>query len=193
MMLYCAVLVLMCAALSQGVMGPLRVEVELRRLNNSQGILHNGKMCDLTSSCDHRITGYFDTDRPMDPWPGMKAVDQWTLVFEKDNDNVPIVNKIVSRDVCEMDIQRANLRLNVVDVDSLTKNDLVEQFECMVPVENNVATNINRAFWSTERACSAKFNPDKIRLNYRYRVFGIAPTDCGKPPAGASSKPAARS
>ncbi|OQV16855.1 hypothetical protein BV898_09027 [Hypsibius exemplaris] len=171
----------------EAVEGPLRVELDLRRLNNSYALLQNGQQCDLTSACDMRIKGYLDTDSPLDAWPGSKPLATWTKVFEKDNDNIPIINKIVSRDVCRGDITRANLRLLVVDVDSLTKNDLIEQFECMVPVEN-VASGMARATWSTERACDATFNPARIRLNFRYRVFHITLDECGRPPAGATAK-----
>ncbi|GAV02170.1 hypothetical protein RvY_12767 [Ramazzottius varieornatus] len=168
---------------------PLRMEVELRRLNNSLGILKSGEQCDLTSACDMRLTGYLDIDAAMNAWPGSKPEDSWVKIVERDNENAPVINKIVSRDDCVGRTTRANLRIKAVDVDSLTANDLVDNFECMVPVSgSNIATSISRAQWSTEKFCDTKYNPGKITLKFRYRVFLIDPADCGRPPVGATAK-----
>lgn len=168
---------------------PLRVEVELRRLNNSEGILKSGVQCDLTSACDMRLTGYLDIDSALNAWPGSKAEETWVKIFERDNENTPVINKIVSRDDCSGLTTRANLRIKVVDVDSLTANDLIDNFECMVPVSgSNVATSAARAQWSTEKFCDTKFNPNRVTLKFRYRIFLIDSTDCGRPPVGATAK-----
>jgi len=164
----------------------VRTEFKLTKLDNPQGILANGNKCDIGSKCDPSMTGYVDTDKPLNVWPGPKPKNEWAKIFEADDDDSPKINKIVSRDTCgSHPYSKANLRVDVVDKD-VTTSDQMEQFECLSGRE--VQPRETNARWSTEKPCDSKFNPNKVKLNYSWRSFTIPERDCGRPIG--SSKPA---
>ena len=57
-------------------------------------------------------------------------------------------------------LQRANLRVKVDDVDG-DHTTPIEQFECLAG--RDVSRSESTAQWSTERPCTAKNNPDRVK------------------------------
>jgi len=161
----------------------MRVEFQLTKLENPEGILANKKKCDIGSKCDPRLTGWVDTVKPLNTWPGEKPVSGFTKIFESDDvDNTP-VNKIVSRDVCVGSaFNKANLRVDLVDKD-VTTTEQIEQFECMSG--RDVRLRESAAVWSAEKPCDAKFNPTKVKLLYKWRAFNVPDRECGRPVGSA--------
>jgi len=137
------------------------------------------KNCDVGSACDHRITAHVDTSYPQKGWPGVKTPQNWKKVFEKNDENSPVVNKVVTEDVCAGAVRNAVLRIHVEDVDSGTTNDFVDDFECSC-AGLTPATSEAQAYWSPEKPCSAKYNPD-TKITYRCRAYQIPQSSCGRP------------
>ncbi|OQV16853.1 hypothetical protein BV898_09025 [Hypsibius exemplaris] len=163
----------------------MRVEFQLTKLENPEGILYNGKKCDIGSKCDPRLSGYVDTDKPLNAWPGSKPVSQFTKIFESDDQDSASVNKIVSRDVCVgSSFNKGNLRVDLVDKD-VTTTEQIEQFECMSG--RDVRIREAAAVWSTEKPCESKFNPNKVKLMYKWRAFNVPDRECGRP-VGSSKR-----
>ncbi|XP_055337099.1 uncharacterized protein LOC129587390 [Paramacrobiotus metropolitanus] len=164
-----------------------RVEFLLSDLKNDHGILTTGKRCDgrgSTRKCDTVITASIDTDTPSKAWPGYKPTSQWTKVLEADERESMAVNKIISKDICgssssRRSFDRANLRVLVADKDPGNKFSPIEQFECMSGRE--VATRRGSSDWSPVQPCKAKFNPDKVKLNYQWRAYPISNSECNQP------------
>ncbi|OQV16852.1 hypothetical protein BV898_09024 [Hypsibius exemplaris] len=164
----------------------VRVEFNLQQYDNNGGLLASGKKCG--GACDPRIIGYVDTDKPLNAWPGPKTDEKtWAAIFEgKSTDSVK-VNKIVSRDVCAADFNKANLRIKVIDVNKIFSNSDITQFECLSGGFSEVATSESRAQWSQPKACVGKFNPDKVRLMFTWRAFDVPTSECGRA-TGAPSR-----
>jgi len=169
----------------------VRVEYRLSNYRNPGGILATGKKCDrgINKHCDPLITATIDTDTPSDRWPGSKPVNQWTKVFEADEKDSAAVNKIVSKDLCNRGYDRANLRVNVVDVDG-DHTTPIEQFECLAGPYVSRSELISE--WSEEESCRAKYNPTSTKLMYKWRAFTISDRDCEVPWTGGAPVPVNR-
>jgi len=162
-----------------------RVEYRLTRYQNPEGIVSNGRKCDRGAGkkCDPIITGSIDSDTPSAAWPGSKPIKTWAKIFRQDEVDSAAVNKIVSKDICNGQYSRANLRVKVDDVDG-THTTPIEQFECLAG--RDISPRESSAQWSPEKTCTAKFNPDKVKLNYSWRAFTIRDSECGRPIGGSS-------
>lgn len=161
-----------------------RVEVELRSLQNRKGQLSTGDKCDYSGACDHKLRGYLDLEHPMNAWPGVgRPVSDWTPIFESDNDDSPRINKIISKDVCGSSPKprKANLRVQAMDKDVGSSDDLVEQFECLTGALVSSRSE-SGSMWSEEQECTAKFHPRDKHLKFRYRAFEVPASECGKSP-----------
>ncbi|GAV02168.1 hypothetical protein RvY_12765 [Ramazzottius varieornatus] len=180
--------VLVCALATAIAGESIRVEYKLTKLDNPGGIIYNGKKCDMTGKCDPRLSGYVDTEKALNTWPGPKPLSQFTKIHEDDDVDSPSIQKIVSRDICVgSTYTKANLRVDAVDKD-LTGTDQMDQFECMsVGSFRDVKQSEQSATWSTERPCANKFQPDKVKLMYQFRAYKIPERECGRP-VGSSKK-----
>ncbi|GAV02167.1 hypothetical protein RvY_12764 [Ramazzottius varieornatus] len=158
----------------------VRVEFKLLEYSNNagKGLLATGERCEKNRHCDPVMTGYVDTEKPLNAWPGPKADPKtWTSIFDvKDSDFVK-VGKIVSRDVCDADYTKANLRAEVSDTNRFTSDKKINQFECLSG--RDVARNEASASWSAPKQCDAKFNPTKVGLTYQWRAFEVSNAACG--------------
>jgi len=186
-------LLVLCSVVSMVLADGIRVEYRLSNFKNPGGILASGRKCDrgLNKKCDPVISASIDTDSPSAPWPGSKPVRQWTKVFEADEMDSAAVNKIVSKDMCSSrsPFTRANLRVNVVDNDG-TKSAPIEQFECLLSASaRDLPNRETDAQWSAEKSCTAKNNPDRVKLMYSWRAFRINDRDCGRPVIGERPRP----
>jgi len=186
-------LLVLCAVVAMVAADGVRVEYRLSNFRNPGGILASGKKCDkgINKKCDPLITASIDTDSPSAAWPGSKPVRSWTKVFEADEADSVAVNKIVSKDICtsRSPFTRANLRVNVVDVDG-THNTPIEQFECLISANaRDIPRTESGATWSSEKSCTAKSNPDRVKLNYSWRAFSISDRECGKPIVNERPRP----
>lgn len=178
-----ALLILLLCAVATVVKGEsVRVEYKLTKLQNPGGIIYNGKKCDMGSKCDPRVSGYVDTEKALNAWPGPKPMSQFTKIYEDDDVDSPDIQKIVSRDICVgSSYTKSNLRVDAVDKD-LTGTDQMEQFECLsVGGTRDVKASERSAAWSDERPCSGKYNPDKVKLIYQFRAYNIPERECGRP------------
>ncbi|OWA54120.1 hypothetical protein BV898_18538 [Hypsibius exemplaris] len=161
-----------------------RIEYRLSNYRNQGGVLASGKKCDrgVGKKCDPLITATIDTDSPSSAWPGSKPLKSWTKVFEADEQDSAAVNKIVSKDICgRLNSQTPKLRVNVVDVDG-DHTTPIEQFECLAG--RDVSRSESSAQWSTEKACNARNNPDRVNLMYSWRAFTIPDRECGEQAIG---------
>jgi len=178
-------LLVLCAVVATVAGDSMRVEFQLTKLENPESIIYNGKKCDVGSKCDPRLSGYVDTEKPLNAWPGSKPLKQFTKIFESDNVDSTPVNKIVSRDVCAGSAyNKANLRVDLQDKD-VTGSDQIEQFECLSG--QDVRIREGASTWSAEKPCSAKYNPNKVKLLYKWRAFKVPDRECGRP-VGASQR-----
>ncbi|GAV02018.1 hypothetical protein RvY_12633-2 [Ramazzottius varieornatus] len=158
----------------------IRVEVELVQLLNPEGLLANGQKCDNSGQCDPRITVHLDTDRPLTVWPGAKPLEEFQDFFSASNQNSPIINKNVSRNICGGSVNKVNLRAHVVDSDVLSSGGVIDDFECIFEADyGKVASSPSSAEWSATRDCRPRLQNNQARLQFRYRLVDIARSDCG--------------
>jgi len=158
----------------------VRVEYELRKFTNAQGIEQDGKKCSLLGgSCSHKLTGYIDPSSPAKGWPGTKRVDDWPVIAQKKDNNL-VLSKVISADVCAGGFRQADLRIHVTD-SGMTSNKLVEDFDCISTP--TVAPSELKATWSEEKNCQAKYNAGNNRLTYRVRAYNLPASSCGRPAA----------
>ncbi|XP_055346734.1 uncharacterized protein LOC129594165 isoform X2 [Paramacrobiotus metropolitanus] len=158
----------------------MKVDVELIQLLNPQGLLANGQRCDTTNDCDPSLSIFLDTIRPLMAWPGDKDVSEYTKVFKTSNQNSPIIHNNVSRIVCGGSINKVNLRVNVVDGDTFSGADLIDNFNCVFsPEMNTIANSWELAEWSPTEDCVPLHQSHRVRLLYRYRVYAIPQSECG--------------
>ncbi|XP_055346732.1 uncharacterized protein LOC129594164 [Paramacrobiotus metropolitanus] len=159
-----------------------RVEVEIQRLENEKGILSNGKNCDVFGGkCDPRVQVFVDVDQPLSPWPGSSESKeyQWPQIFEASNVNSPTIGKSVTRDVCGGSVNKVNARVSVLDVDTATSNDHINNFDCVFDViPHDVARDAKSAQWSQSFECTPKFQSGKMRLLARQRSYEIPASNC---------------
>jgi len=156
-----------------------RIEVELIRLQNDQGILANGKKCDFTRTCDPRLTAYLDTTTPLSPWPGGVPTKRWPVIFQATNNNSPTIGKVLNTDVCGGSVNKVNARIQAFDEDSLSANDDMNTFECIFNLRpRDIALDANSARFTQPLQCRAASQPDKIMLFARQRAYQIPSTSC---------------
>lgn len=175
-------ILLLCSLAALAAGDGTRIEFMLSDLKNPKGILASGKKCDGSKRhCDTKITASIDSDSPNAAWPGYKPTSQWTKVFEADEKDSVAVNKIISKDICgagRRSFDRANLRVFVVDKDGDHETP-IEQFECLSGRE--VAGRRTSSEWSQTAPCTAKFHPDRVKLNYQWRAYPISSSECDAP------------
>jgi len=153
-----------------------RVEFKLYNYTSS-GQLHDGQKCDIGTHCDPRLKGYVDTEKPDAAWPGPLPLDKWALIYEGlDIADTARLNKIVSRDICTGTYRKANLRVQVDEVDP-TRIDKMEQFMCVSG--RDVQRSEAGAHWSNPTSCEAHYQR-KNKLMYSWRAFTIPARECGK-------------
>ncbi|OQV25415.1 hypothetical protein BV898_01091 [Hypsibius exemplaris] len=166
-----------------------RVEVEIQRLENSAGILSNGKSCDFTGACDPVVNAFLDADSPLSPWPGNSlALSKWPLIFQVDNVNSPSIGKSVNRDICGGALNKVNLRVHVSDSDSASSNDEIGNFECVFDLDpRDITADALSAQWGPSTECKSSTQPGKIRLFARERAYQIASSSCRASGAAGST------
>ncbi|OQV23708.1 hypothetical protein BV898_02444 [Hypsibius exemplaris] len=158
----------------------IRIDVELVQLLNPQGVAQTGKPCDPTGACDPFITAYLDADKPLASWPGPKTLPEFTKVFKASNTNSPIINKNITKTICGGSVNKLNLRVHVMDSDTLSHNDPIGDFACVFAVNYRlVAPDISSSDWMPTQDCIALNQKNDIRLQYRYRVYDIPQSECG--------------
>lgn len=169
--------------------GYFRVQAELLQLQNPLGVRHDGTACDRFGICDPVIKVFLDTERPLAAFPGARYISQYERIFSAVDQNEPFINKKVSSDVCASSFSKANLRAYVKDDDSFLRltDDHISDFDCLF--SPSAAADEASAEWSKGEPCIGTTQPGKIKLFYRYRVFRIAPEECGKAhqPTGSPS------
>ncbi|OQV16854.1 hypothetical protein BV898_09026 [Hypsibius exemplaris] len=159
-----------------------RVEFKLYNFTSS-GQLHDGQKCDIGTHCDPRLRGYVDTQKPDSAWPGPLPLEKWALIYEGlDIIDTARLGKIVSRDVCTDSYTKANLRVQVDEVDP-TRIDKMEQFMCLSG--RDVQRSESAATWSRPAQCDAHYQPRANKLLYSWRAFTIPARECGKTGARA--------
>ncbi|OQV25416.1 hypothetical protein BV898_01092 [Hypsibius exemplaris] len=157
----------------------VRIEVEIQRLDNPTGIIANGKKCDTFKSCDPRLTAYLDIGKPLSPWPGSVPEKKWPIIFEVSNQNSPTIGKSLNVDVCGGSVNKINARVHAVEMDSLTGNDEMNNFECLFDVDpRDIALDAGSARWGPSTECRSSAQPGKIRLFARQRAYEIPSTSC---------------
>ncbi|GAV06366.1 hypothetical protein RvY_16375 [Ramazzottius varieornatus] len=184
------------APLRTSVIGFYRIEVELGELENSQGYQANGQFCDEVTQCDPVIYAYIDVEKPLSPWPAKNPTDMNMLTWMR-NSNSYGINSTTVKDICGGGLGNINARIEVQDEDFLGKYDLIEQFECkFYPTiadrlggqENDIDRTAARfKEWTPFSECTAKHQPEKLRLFYRWRVYAIDISECGQEPKPVST------
>lgn len=159
----------------------LRIQAELVKLTNEKGITSTGSKCDTFGACDTMCYGYLDTERPNAEFPGSRDTKYWPKLFETDDNNSPTFsNANVTRDVCGLPYREATFRVYCEDRDTINSNDLINKWDCNIqrsPEGETFAT------WHSGD-CTPKFQADKMRLTFRYKVYTIGRSRCD-PTSGA--------
>lgn len=171
---------LLFAVVSCQEAGFYRVETELIQLQNPMGVSHDGSPCDRMGVCDPKIKVYLDTDRPLAAFPGNRFTSQYDRVFAATDNNSPMINKQISRDICGGTFSKGNLRVQVTDDDTFLRltDDHISDFECLfspTPAEDEAT-----AQWTRGQSCVGSHNANKVKLFYNFRVFKIPQAECGR-------------
>ncbi|GAU99627.1 hypothetical protein RvY_10595 [Ramazzottius varieornatus] len=152
-----------------------RVEVELLRLENPNGISLDGQACDpLSLGCNTKISAYLDTDL-FSPWPGSREITQEDLIFEAAEPSptsMDVNTKIVNQ-VCAPSFQGFNLRVEVKDEDKLVlfrgQDDIISAFNCLY--NEPPADSEELSQWSNSTFCQQVTIQPSISLSFRARAF----------------------
>ncbi|OQV20833.1 hypothetical protein BV898_05177 [Hypsibius exemplaris] len=155
-----------------------RVEVEIVRLENPQGLLVTGKHCDFFNDCDPRVIAYLDISKPRSPWPGNHPASRWPIVFEGTNANSPKIGKIINQDICGGSLSAVNARVRVTEADDLSGHDDIGDFECLFDVDPRDIQQPDLARWGSEKSCEAVNIRGTSKLFARMRTFEIPSTSC---------------
>ncbi|GAU99602.1 hypothetical protein RvY_10575 [Ramazzottius varieornatus] len=154
----------------------IRIKTEILRLNNDGGIKSNGASCDVFGTCDPVCYANLDTERPNADWPGAKPDTTWMTVFGVDDNNSPIINVAIHKDICGAAYHEANLRVKCMDRDPATKDDLINEFDC--PINRLPSRTESAKDWSPITNCLPRHVPDKMGLTFRYQVYRIPKSEC---------------
>ncbi|XP_055337274.1 uncharacterized protein LOC129587507 [Paramacrobiotus metropolitanus] len=175
---------LSCALVAVAVADNIRVEYRLVDYSNPGSVLADGKTkCERSGPCDPKLTGEVDvTSSALNAWPDDKKVAKWVTIFQKKSTDKDRVGKIVSRDICDGNFRKSNLRVQAMDVNTFSSNKEIQQFECLISGgQRDVASSEQRAQWSEPKRCDQKYTkPGNAQLTYQWRVYSIPSRECGR-------------
>ncbi|OQV21277.1 hypothetical protein BV898_04763 [Hypsibius exemplaris] len=161
------------------VKGFFRVEANIVRLQNDDGLEHNGLPCDgPVGKCDPRISAFVDTERPNHDFGGDSVpYRHYATLLTAEDTNSPVVNRTVTRDVCGHSVRKINIRVRAEDVDTLRNDDKIDNFSCFIYGLDRPALDEAHAEWSPELACDG-LDRKNTKIWFKYRWFFIDAKTC---------------
>ncbi|OQV15540.1 hypothetical protein BV898_10262 [Hypsibius exemplaris] len=166
------------------IKGYFRIEANIIQMLNPRGTTRMYLPCDvIPGRCDPKISVAIDYETPNNDF-GKDSVpySRYVQVFDGSGLANVDINKIVSKDVCNHDTRKVNVRVRAVDKDWI-RNDEIDHYSCFILTTDPPAEDEKSARWSEEKTCVGHNGSHKII--WKYRWFFIPESDC-KEIAGSS-------
>jgi len=153
----------------------VRIQIELVKFSNDKGVTIDGSKCDSFGQCDPIVRGFLDTERPNADFPGARDSKYWPVIFQTDDKNTfDFRNANLTRDVCGVPYRDVTLRVLIEDEDAISKNDIVNKFDC--PITREPDSSEILATWHSN-ICTPK-QQSQMKLTFRYKVYVIPRSRC---------------
>jgi len=158
--------------------GYFRVEVHVDKLD-TQGKSHTGLWCDTPfDKCDPKVKCFIDTEKPNNDFGGDSVpYDNYAVLFEGNNVDIPEIKKTISRDVCGKAPRKIAIRCRAVDKDALN-DDKIDNYKWPITSDKfRIAASEGEAEWSAEIAIPGEDRPSS-KIYVKARLYNIPETQC---------------
>lgn len=157
--------------------GFFRVEVHVDRLD-TQGKSHTGLPCDIFDKCDPKVKCFIDTEKPNNDFGGDSVpYDNYVVLFEGNNVDVPKIDKTISRDVCGKGVRKIAIRCRAIDKDGVN-DDKIDNYKWHITSDKyQISASEQAAEWSPEIAIPGEDRPGS-KVYVKLRLYVIPETQC---------------
>lgn len=157
--------------------GYFRIEVKALAFD-TQGKTDSGMPCDLGSLCDPIFLGIVDFEDPNNSAGDSIDYKYYDQIYKgTDIDRVENINKVISYDVCNKNIRKANVRFRLMDYDPL-RNDKIDNLNYFITGDKNKpAQSEDQSQWSapiTVKGHDKSFHT----VTFQYRLYTIPASSC---------------
>ncbi|GAV06365.1 hypothetical protein RvY_16374 [Ramazzottius varieornatus] len=165
----------------------VRLEVQIQQFINDKGLTARGEDCDIATSCDIYLSTFLDTTTPTARWPGSATFVTFNRIFSVTDTNSFQVERIIRRDFCNVTVTPvATLRVEALDQDTFTPDDIVEQFNCGPLPSIDLASFVTDPDLETDLSwnpltCTGLLQGGQVQLTVGYRASFVLSAACVVP------------